>query len=479
MNRSSHVLLTLRAGEAPEHIPCHLDYLVGAARRVSTLDGGPVDRALGVAGGFRALGVYHAAASLGRVGEQAVHWNDVEQELGLARTYQVQIADAASSERIVDRLRSVPAVESAHVQTLATAPFVATAPADASLDSAWASHERVHAREAHRIEPGDERVTVGLVDTGISLGHPEFQRKLLAGYDTVDLGVDESTGLRLIGDSRGKDFTPSDEVGHGSHVGGIVGATGWDLPPGIGGLSLLLPVRVLAAALSKDSNRPAGLGAEANINAGFKVAVDLGATVLNLSFGTSEHDLDPQAPTPQEDVVRYAARSGCVLVAASGNSGVAERYYPAALPEVIAVASVGADGRRSTFSSYGDHVALSAPGERIVSCGLKRARGRERHVVRCAVRHRRGGAARRPRAQTRPHAHAAGGAHAAGLDDDAASRRARDGDWKRAARRGGRAAAPRRRGGLMRQIYVAFERGQRGPPCGAAHSSPPTRGRPG
>jgi subtilisin family serine protease len=369
-NRSRHLLLKLRAGEAPEHVPCHLDHLVGAARRVSSLDGGPIDGALRIAGGFRALGVYHAAASLGRVGEQALRWSHAEEELGLARTYQVEIADAASAERVVDRLRSLASVESAHVQTLATAPFSAAA-VDAVTDSAWIPHERIHAAEAHRLEPGDERVTVGLVDTGISLGHPEFQRKLLAGYDTVDLGVDEASGLRLVGDSRGKDFTPSDAVGHGSHVGGVVGATGWDLPPGIAGLSLMLPVRVLAAALVKDGTRPAGIGAEANINAGFKVAVDLGATVLNLSFGTSEHDLDPEAPKPQADVVAYAHRNGCVLVAASGNSGAAERYYPAALPEVIAVGSVGGDGRRSSFSSYGEHVALCAPGERIVSCGLR------------------------------------------------------------------------------------------------------------
>jgi subtilisin family serine protease len=371
VNRSRHLLLTLRPGEGLDHIPCHLDHLVGAARRVSTLDGGPLDHALGIAGGFRALGVYHAAASLGRVGEQAVLWNDLEQELGLARTYQVEIADAASAEHVVDRLRALANVESARTQTLAAAPFAAAAAAAEPItDSAWAPHERIHAAEAHRIEPGDERVTVGLVDTGISIGHPEFQRKLLAGYDTVDIGLDEAAGLRLVGDSRGQDFTPSDAVGHGSHVGGIVGAMGWDLPPGVAGRSLMLPVRVLAAALAKGGTRPAGIGAEANINAGLKVAVDLGAEVLNLSFGTSEHDLRPDAPKPQADVVAYAARCGCVLVAATGNSGVAERYYPAALPETIAVGSVSSDGRRSTFSTYGDHVALSAPGERIVSCGL-------------------------------------------------------------------------------------------------------------
>ena len=127
---------------------------------------------------------------------------------------------------------------------------------------------------------------------------------------------------------------------------------------------------MLAAALVKGGTRPAGIGAEPNINAGFKVAVDLGATVLNLSFGTPSRT-QPGRAQAAGGRRRYAARYGCVLVAASGNSGAAERYYPAALPEVIAVGSVGSDGRRSKFSSYGDHVALSAPGERIVSCGLR------------------------------------------------------------------------------------------------------------
>jgi subtilisin family serine protease len=58
------------------------------------------------------------------------------------------------------------------------------------------------------------------------------------------------------------------------------------------------------------------------------------------------------------------------MVAATGNSGAAERFYPAALPAVIAVGSVSADGFRSQFSSYGDHVALCAPGEDIVSAGI-------------------------------------------------------------------------------------------------------------
>jgi len=374
VKRQRRLLLTLRSGEAPAHVPSHLDHLVGAARAASTIDGGRIDATLRSGGGFRALGIYGARASLGRVGEQHLRWSETEHDLGLSRSYQVEIGDADAAGRVLERLRGLPAVESAKADSLATAPFSAIAerpPRTRDLaDPALSPHVRVRAPQAHQLEPGDERVTVGLVDSGVSLGHPELQRKLLAGFNTVDLGVDEAAGLQLIGDSRGEDFTPMDAVGHGTHVAGIIGATGWEIPSGVAGLSLLLPIRVLAAAIAPGSTRPVGIGAESNINAGLKVAVDLGAIALNLSFGTSEHDIDPDAPKPQASVIAYGARYGCVMVAATGNSGVAERFYPAALPEVIAIGSVNADGYRSTFSSYGDHVALCAPGEGIVSAGI-------------------------------------------------------------------------------------------------------------
>lgn len=238
-------------------------------------------------------------------------------------------------------------------------------------------HRMVRAPEALAIEPGDERVTVACVDTGAAIGHAELQRKLLAGYDTVDLGVGAvGQGMRLVGDSRGRDFTPLDDVGHGSMVAGIIGAQGWHLPKG--GKSLILPIRVLAAARPANRRAPVGIGALPDIDAGLKVAVDLGASVANLSFGTSAESLPEGAPSPHGPVVEYATKYGCVLVAAAGNSGREERLYPAALPDVIAVASVDSQGRRSSFSTSGTHVAIAAPGEKIVSVdrhGYKAASG--------------------------------------------------------------------------------------------------------
>ncbi len=100
------------------------------------------------------------------------------------------------------------------------------------------------------------------------------------------------------------------------------------------------------------------------------MALDLGAKVLNCSFGSPMSGLDPSDPAPHKDLVDYALARGCILVAASGNSGKEEQFSPAALDGVIAVGAVGSDDRPARFSTTGPQVALSAPGERVVSAAL-------------------------------------------------------------------------------------------------------------
>jgi subtilisin family serine protease len=381
MRLSGHLQVTLRLGETLAHVPNHLDFLIGAARPAGRLDGGPIDRVLrGHGGGFRALGVYPSRRSLDSVGEKHTGFNDLEENIGLSRTYKIELADSESASDVVKALRDLANVEMAVEQCLAmTSQAEAGALAGAAAPQrkltkrdAQVPHDRIHSPEALALEPGDERVTVGVVDTGVSLGHRELQRKLLSGFDTVDLGMGNvNTQVNLIGDSRGSDFNPTDEVGHGCHVAGIIGAQGWHLPRGCGGASLILPIRVLAAARSGGSAKPVGVGGLSDINAGLKCCVDLGAKVINMSFGTAGTALRHGDPMPHARVVEYASRYGCVLVAAAGNSGLREEYFPAALPEVIAVGSVNSQGGRSRFSTYGDHITICAPGEQIVSTGRR------------------------------------------------------------------------------------------------------------
>lgn len=371
MNRDvpGYVVFTLRPGVAGQSVPAHLDLLAGAARAANRMDVPSVDRVLArYGGGSRIAAAYHARRALGRYGAHHLGYDDYEETLGMSRTYKVRIADPGRTADVLQALRDLDAVEVASPQQLATAPFEALPARPKRDEVAWEPHYRIKAPEAHQLEKGDERVTTAVVDTGVTVGHPEFQRKCLAGYDCVDLGMGQvNKDVRLLGDSRGVDYNPHDEVGHGCHVAGIIGGQGWHIPSGVAGLSLLLPVRVLAAAMKPSSHKRMGIGALSDINCGLKVAVDLGADVINMSFGTPASSVDQEGSLPHARVIRYATHYGCILVAAAGNSGLEEKYYPAAHPEVIAVGSVDGQGRRSRFSTYGEHIALCAPGENIVS----------------------------------------------------------------------------------------------------------------
>ncbi len=373
-NRLAYLRVTLAAGEARGHAPCHLDCLIGAARPATHLDGrGPLDAALGGAGRFQVRSVFHARRSLGRTGQQVAGFADDEEQLGLSRTYLVEMADPAEVAAAIDVLRGLGVVESASAELLACsyrAP-VASKPHPPTRSEAEVPFAMVAAGAAHRIEAGSERIRIGVIDTGVALDHPELAGRIVAGYDLVDLGTGRlADGPELLGDASGRDDVPEDEVGHGTHVAGVIGAAGHRLPRGVGGQCVAIPLRVLAGARSGPHGKPFGIGSLSDIDAGIKLAVDRNTRVLNLSLGTSANELDEAAPLPHQSVVSYAENQEVVLVAASGNDGTTVPFYPAALPTVLAVGSVDAAGEVSQFTSNGPHVVLHAPGEDIVGLSL-------------------------------------------------------------------------------------------------------------
>jgi subtilisin family serine protease len=56
-----------------------------------------------------------------------------------------------------------------------------------------------------------------------------------------------------------------------------------------------------------------------------------------------------------------------VLVASAGNANSVAPSYPAAYPEVIAVAATDNIDRKAAFSNFGSHIFVSAPGVNIIS----------------------------------------------------------------------------------------------------------------
>lgn len=184
---------------------------------------------------------------------------------------------------------------------------------------------------------GSKDLIVAVVDTGVDLNHPDLKGHLVPGVNIVD-----------------PDQPPQDDVGHGTHVAGVISAeTNNQL--GVAGISWynrIMPVKVL------DSS---GAGSTYAVAQGIIWAADHGAKVINLSLGNYASSLFLR------DAIRYAYDKDCVIIAASGNDNTERPGYPAAYPEVLAVSATDSQKLKAAFSNYGDYIDVAAPGVSIAS----------------------------------------------------------------------------------------------------------------
>jgi thermitase len=95
---------------------------------------------------------------------------------------------------------------------------------------------------------------------------------------------------------------------------------------------------------------------------GVQAAVNNGATVLNMSLGSTGDS------SILDDVILSAEKDGVVIFAAAGNQSVSTPTYPAATPGVIAVTALQ-NGQIAPYADFGSFVSLAFPGNNVVYWG--------------------------------------------------------------------------------------------------------------
>ena len=207
----------------------------------------------------------------------------------------------------------------------------------------------INMEAAWDMETGLEEVIVAVVDTGVIPDHPDLEGNLLQGADFV--GGERSYPVEQYTKT---DDDPTDETGrelggsHGTHVAGIIGAV-TNNHLGIAGISWdvsILPVRAL---------KQTG-GSSWDVAEGIYYAVDQGADIINLSLGGNNYS------NLQHEAIKHALAEEVTVVAASGNEGRDNVYYPAAFSETIAVGAVDSSNQKTHYSNYGSEIDLVAPG---------------------------------------------------------------------------------------------------------------------
>ena len=198
---------------------------------------------------------------------------------------------------------------------------------------------------------------VAILDTGVLASHIDLKNRIAQCKDFTSFKTPVVDGKC------------DDKNGHGTHVAGIVAADGGSDGKGIYGVAPAAKLFVYKVC------GPAGSCFADDIATAIRTAADLGANVINMSFGA-----DGETPLIG-DAVNYAVAKGVLSVAAAGNDGpfAASIDYPAAYAAVVAAGAINQTLTVTEWSSRGINstttpfvveerdIEFAAPGENIES----------------------------------------------------------------------------------------------------------------
>jgi len=189
----------------------------------------------------------------------------------------------------------------------------------------------INADEAHELGFTGEGVTIGVVDSGIDVGHPDFNGAILHEECFMSAGGLSShcPNGEVYQSGPG---AAQDDLGHGSNVAGILAGRGNTAPIGVAPAASLVVYKVI-----DNTNRFFLSDLFAALDD--ILADPLGIDILNLSLGTfSENPPGSCTIDPFLDPLRDA---GIIVFASSMNQGHKNGMgYPACVDSVVSVGAV-------------------------------------------------------------------------------------------------------------------------------------------
>lgn len=177
------------------------------------------------------------------------------------------------------------------------------------------------------------KVRVGVIDTGVDYDHPNLggpgfpNTRIITGYNFVSDTVD-----------------PRDDMGHGTYVAGIVGASGQIT--GVAPAVSLMAYKVVDAQLGYAHTSDTMAAIEHALDPDGDPGTADGAAVINISLGS------PGVPNdPLSQACNHAVNAGAVVVIGAGNSG--PTYHSLTSPGMAEQAiSVGATNKSDSLWPY-------------------------------------------------------------------------------------------------------------------------------
>lgn len=260
----------------------------------------------------------------------------------------------------------------------------------------------VGVKDAWRLTGGDPSVIVAVFDCAVNNIHADLSKAIwineaekggTSGQDDDGNGyIDDVYGFNFVGCNlnkqpvKGSRLDWSKGYGHGTHVGGIIGAVngnGKGVSSIAGGTGSNDGVRLMSCQIFEGTDATS----DAQSAAAFIYAADNGACIAQCSYGNfnvirtddeyinGNEDKKIAGASLENAALLYfmdpansnhEALEGNLAVFAAGNHSNPYSCYPGALPYVLSVTAFCRDFMPGSYTNYGPGCKIAAPGGEII-----------------------------------------------------------------------------------------------------------------
>ncbi|MGI6595613.1 MAG: S8 family peptidase [Candidatus Ratteibacteria bacterium] len=265
--------------------------------------------------------------------------------------YHLKLPAGVDTKKVIEELSSDPEVLYAEPNYIYEAFNV---PNDQYYEGLQWALPKINLPSAWDKTTGSSDVIIAVIDSGVDYNHPDL-------YDNIWTDSENYPGYNAIENNA----DPMDDVNHGTHCAGIIGAVGNN---GIGVCGVNWTIKIMALKFIDTNNQGTAQHAINCIDYIIRRKEEgENIVAVNGSWGGDEYS------DSLYDAIERLETEGILFVASAGNSGDnndVSPIYPASysLPNIISVASSNNNDERSGFSNYGRaSVHIAAPGSLIYS----------------------------------------------------------------------------------------------------------------
>jgi outer membrane protein assembly factor BamB/subtilisin family serine protease len=289
----------------------------------------------------------------------------------------LQLSPGDTVQAAIARLMATGRYEYVEPDYIRHATVMPVVPDDPKFVSQWALNNTgdnggvagadIHAELGWETIASAPNIIVGMVDSGALTTHEDLVANLWRNpspgstttYATEGGSVSETDSLNGL-NAVAMSGIPTDDLGHGTHTSGIVGAVG-NNGLGVTGVAWAVQLMELKFIGSND------MGSASDELPCIEYGITHGVSVFNASFGDTTRSLS------EMNAIAAAGKAGIIFVCSAGNSSEnidISPFFPADYP-LDNIICVGATDNRDLpvyFSNYGSgSVETFAPGENVIS----------------------------------------------------------------------------------------------------------------